>query len=334
MKHLITLTAIVLGLNAHADRTVGNPGGGVVRSGVYMTFGSAGLLVDPTPVIDVPGLDLIRSVVDESGVPDRQKAQLWENILPYGARRYYDILTLDPQTYSKLVQEYSSLTKQPAGSIVIYAVTDPKIRTTYLLPEFYKLTKNDQAAILFHEGYWIRKPNASYLDVVSAEISFSKYLEARSRNQYDESLGQKLGILLDDPAIALNMGLTYDLKVKALDALGANASGLPLAAIVSPTGVDCEHREHFWADFAPTSQDLQLSFVYKLTDKYPKSYFLKALAGFFSPDSNGFKGTYQFEIETPSLNSDNCFGSLRNLNVRVKSVTVDSRSLMYSSFIK
>jgi hypothetical protein len=63
-----------------------------------------------------------------------------------------------------------------ATKLTLYALTDTSTKTTFLLPEYFKLQSNDQMAILFHESYWLLHPNATYNQVVNAEMAFEAAL--------------------------------------------------------------------------------------------------------------------------------------------------------------
>lgn len=341
MKFLVMI-AMCIGVNSFAGpRTVGNGGGGVVRDGFYMTFGSAGLYVDPEPMpmASIPGLELTIQTIRSLGIS--QASGLQQLVMPFGARKYYNVVKerFDEAAFRALREEYAKLAKVPADSIAIFAVTEPETRRTFLLPEFFGLQPAEQAAILFHEAYWIQKPKATYQDVVRAEIAFQKFVEARAEGKYDPLLADRLGDLYEDRALSLNMHLQHDLKSGALAALGASAQGgVPAWTFLEP-GLHCDNHAEYhqgYARGAVVASSRQMEFVYDLSLKHPESFFLRAMVDVLAPEANGRTPTTVFGLtqgqidRLESLDSRGfCQPYLEKLNLRfVNLAFVDGRLLL------
>ena len=105
----------------------GGGGGGFVRSGTYVTFGTAGFQINPTPLTNIPGLSLITGVIkNDLLLSNQEQAYLLQKILPMGGRKYFDVPNIDPSVYKELQKKYAAITGQPESSIVIFAVTDTR----------------------------------------------------------------------------------------------------------------------------------------------------------------------------------------------------------------
>ena len=338
----LALVLLLGSVNAIAGpRNVGNGGGGVVRDGVYMTFGSAGIYVDPEPVpMDkIPGLDL--TVQTFRALKSDVSNGLVSLVLPFGARKYYNVVKekFDEATYRTLREEYAKLAKVPADSITIFAVTEPQTRKTFLLPEFFGLKPAEQAAILFHEAYWIQKPTATYAEVVRAEIDFQKFIEAREKGIYEPTFAERLADLYEDPSLALNMHLQQDLASGALAEIGATAqAGVPISTFMEP-GLHCDNHEDYhrgYARGAVVASGAQLQFSYDLMLRFPNSYFLRAVVDALSPDSQGRVAFMLFGLSKAQVDSlyaksgrGSCFPYLAPMNFRfVKVYLVDGRLLL------
>jgi hypothetical protein len=334
MKFL-TVVLLFCGVSAIAGpRNVGNGGGGVVRDGVYMTFGSAGIYVDPEPVAmaAIPGLDL--TVQTFRALKIDKVNHLLSLVLPFGARKYFNVVKekFDEATYRSLREEYAKLAKVPADTITIFAVTDPQTRQTFLLPEFFGLRPSEQAAILFHEAYWIEKPSASYQEVVRAEIAFQKFIEAREKGIYEPTFAERLADLFEDRGLALNMHLQQDLESGALAELGATAqSGVPITSFLDPR-LHCDNHEDYHQGYArgavvPSSGQLQFS--YDLMLRFPNSHFLRAVVEALSPDRQGRGAFMLFGLSKAQVDSleaktsrGACFPHLAPMNLRFVKVAM------------
>lgn len=56
-------------------------------------------------------------------------------------------------------------------------MTDTRKGDTFLYPDFYKLSLNDQMSILYHEAQWILNPKDNYKNIIDREFTFQAYLE-------------------------------------------------------------------------------------------------------------------------------------------------------------
>jgi hypothetical protein len=161
----------------------GNGGGGVLRNGVYMTFGSAGLWASPVEKkqVELPNLDaLIDQIMSMDCFSTKEKSALYGALAPSADRKYFDAVDsqYDQKTKDQLIAEYAKVIHAPSGNLVLFAITDTSSKRTYLLPEFYRLKPNEQMAILFHEAFWILYPKSTYDEVIRAEVAMQKYLES------------------------------------------------------------------------------------------------------------------------------------------------------------
>lgn len=331
MKWLLIAAVLCSQIAQAGPRTIGNGGGGVARDGVYMTFGSAGVYVDPEPMgmETVPSLDLLLRTIREAGIPESEMNSLFRAAAPFGAREYFNVIKdkFDEVTYKRLREEYAALSKQPAESIVIFAVTDPSTRKTFLLPEFFGLKASEQAAILFHEAYWVIKPGATYQEVVSAEIAFQKFLEQKAAGIYEPKLADKLGVLFASPSLGLNMHLKRDLQSGVLAELGADSRGIPLTALIADPL--CDNHESYWRGWhrgAVTGSSY--THLYDLSLRYPQSHFLRGLMNFLAADDRGVSGGIMAglsaaEIKWIEARSPDCRESLDKLGLRTDRVFHD-----------
>ena len=182
VKILVSLLTCVA-LTAHAADKGGNGGGGVNNNGIYMTFYSAGLYVEPVDGSQAPVLlpavnQLIKYISQMSFLDVNARAKLMEAVVATSKRKYF-IATpeqLTPEVKARILAEYQRVTGVDASHLVLLAITDTIQRNTFILPGFEKLSQNDQMSILFHETYWLMFPNSTYNDVVSAEMAFEATL--------------------------------------------------------------------------------------------------------------------------------------------------------------
>lgn len=218
MKSLLVVMMLAMSFGSYAKttmtegpRVVGNGGGGVKQNGVYKTFYSAGIYVSEE-LDEVPGGELYTTTIQGLVGEGISTTKLVAAGLPYGDRKFYKISEskMDDKTMDRLLEEYARIVNQPADGLTIFAVTDIESKSTYLLPSFFKLNEVEQAAILFHEAYWILKPNATYSEVVAAEMSFQKYVEGAIAGKYEVKLPRLVGSLLEDPSIALKTAMEFD----------------------------------------------------------------------------------------------------------------------------
>jgi hypothetical protein len=334
MRTAATLAAVsvllTVGTNAWAGRGVGNPSGGMIVNGVATTFGDAGIVIEPQPLTEIPGLQLLWDTIEDMGLNAGTKTGLRSVVLPYGGRQYFnvDASSLDEEQLRHLKEEYAKVTKQPVDKIVIYALTNPENLQTYLLPAFYELGKQEngdekQATILYHEGYWLKKPDATYLEMVQAEQAFANYLKARREGGYDPQFAKSLARLTGAEEVPVNMALKVDLDSGVLKDLDANADGVLMDRFFSPEGLFCSREGEAYPSVVFSSSSALKDKLFELAHTHPKSQFIRSLLDFFSSDENRISGTIRMTFRT---NIDphefrNCTDALKAIKKRVRLFT-------------
>ena len=175
---LFILNALNLTSGFAADRA-GNGGGGIVRNGQYLTFGSANVRLRPVSLQDIPGLNRLKETIQNMPLAPGRRGALVSAAYPAGNRQYFAISKeeLGPEQEAELLMKYLDATgyEIPITSLVVFAVTSGT--ETYLLPSFFDITEVEQAAILFHEALWIINSSLTYNEVIDAEIAFQNYLD-------------------------------------------------------------------------------------------------------------------------------------------------------------
>jgi hypothetical protein len=226
MKKLIFL-AMLINLSFAFAHEKGNGGGGVKEGGLYRTFYSAGVVVNPVPETEIPGsrlyIDTINSLVENS----REATLLISAGLPIADREFYRVLEerMDKTLMKRLLEEYERVSGVPQNKLAIFAITDIAAKTTYLLPSFYKLSEVEQAAILFHEAFWILKPDSNYAQVIEAEMAFQEFVENALRGKPSMKLPRIFTKLVEKFSTTAfrNVATKYALK---MDAQFQHAPGL------------------------------------------------------------------------------------------------------------
>lgn len=84
----------------------------------------------------------------------------------------------------------------------------------YKLPDFYKLTKIEQASILFHESLWILRNELNYGQVISMEQYAQAYFESNNSPENFYRFYSQLSFLLDDATVGFLATLRFDQKQK------------------------------------------------------------------------------------------------------------------------
>lgn len=301
MKTLLILLTITMSAAYAGPRVTGNGGGGIKKNGVYKTFYSSGAYINPEEVTEIPGADIYRSTILSLAGKGESTSQLFAAALPMGDRKFYNILEdrMDDATMKRLIEEYARVVSQPADDLTIFAITDIATKTTYLLPNFYKLSENEQATILFHEAYWILNPKADYAKVVNAEMIFQEFLELKESGKYNHKLPRLLGTLLSDPTLALQSAVKEDMRTnrspEILDAKG----NVSLTNVFTNFSKMCSFykdsqtftEKKFLAKSTKTVskgslgcelsyEDLQETLAFQ--QKHPESYFLQELVSYLS----------------------------------------------------
>ena len=184
MKQFILGLMIIFSFKAFstAGEGAGNGGGGVLRDGIAQTFYSAGVRVSPIELtsLEIPELEtILGELYFMPGLPSPYLRYLSEAINPTIDRKYFNLdeSQMGQAELERLTLIYKELTGLKSEKIEIFAITDPKTKTTYIRPSFYKLNSVEKMAILIHEAYWINDPQAEYKEVLKIERDFQSYLE-------------------------------------------------------------------------------------------------------------------------------------------------------------
>jgi hypothetical protein len=295
MKTLVCLLMLAMSVPVMAGpRVVGNGGGGVKQNGVYKTFYSAKVFINPEAETEIPGAELYTSIIS-SLTGDTSTAKLLTAALPLGERTFFKIAEdkMDETVMSRLIEEYARVVDQTKDSLTIFAITDIKKKTTYLLPTFYLLSEVEQASILFHEAYWILNPKADYSEVVAAEIAFQNFAEAKANGKFSTKLPRLLSQLLNDNFLHLKTALLEDSRRDNGGLIDSNAK-ISLKSIFQNNcnstdySIELEERTFKFSYYYTTleykcnlsSENVQT--VMEFSNRYPKSYFLKELIYYIS----------------------------------------------------
>ena len=233
------LMAAIIPMNAHAGEPA-KGGGGVFQNGKFMSFYSAGLYTEPSPVVmtEVPNLNTLVNFLNQFDYLSAETKLKWINlILPSSSHQYYRAQNdkLSPEIQDRLLEEYARLTKQPKTSIRLFAITDTNSRVTFLLPDFYKLNALDQMGILVHEALWLVYPQSDYGFIVNSEMAIEAAIDQPTNiARVNEALK-----FLGTPVDRLILAVKADAKSGALkNMIGKNAS-LSLAKLFGPAWVKC-----------------------------------------------------------------------------------------------
>ena len=227
----ITTQTFAQDVNAKSNEAQGSDagkGGGLIsRNGRVMTFGTANTIVHLKPdnleLADIPALSKLHDAIKKKPFifSDAVRLKLMNVILPTENRQYFKLEAdrLDPNTKARLLEEYRRTVGIPESDLKIGAITDPRTKTTYLLPEFDELTETEQQAILLHENVWLAYPTFSYKDVVHVEVGFQSYLEKGINEpaklyRLVQTFGDRAGTLKFVTELDMRSGALSDVLVK------------------------------------------------------------------------------------------------------------------------
>lgn len=207
MKSFISVCVLLFSVNIFAAKEVQNGGGGTTQDGSYQTWGSARISVDKDPLgfYAVPGLSLLTDRLLRMPLPENVKGELLAAITPSLARNYHQISSdkFDPSAHANLVSIYAKLLNVSPENVVIFAVTEPKTKKTMLLPEFFRLTEIEQAAILFHEALWLVNSKATYEQIINIEQVTQAYLQEPTNRTHLLRVLYALGVFVNQPMLPL-----------------------------------------------------------------------------------------------------------------------------------
>ncbi len=256
----------------------GNGGGGILRDGRVLTFGSASIELpqNDAQISEIPGMKMLTKMLVRLNIPKRQQMKLLMAILPSIERKYFRLPkdSLSERQEAELKKIYGDMTGVDYSSIALFAVTDFSKKETYLLPEFFELEKEEeQAAILWHEAAWVLGAwsfnltsgnRFSYEFVLQAEMNMQNYLE-------EPDVGENLRHMMKDISIILNNKLLYlstlaqiDLEKGSFGDLIDSEQSIPIDKIFPDT-----------ADWNQSSSGYL--HLLKLSADYPQSLFLDHL---------------------------------------------------------
>lgn len=268
--YLLLVSQIALAIGGHD----GSGGGGVIQNGQYLTFGSAGFYINPGRLskVDLPETVLTAQYfAKDTHMSPIVTAKYRNSILPSDSRVYYrvDEGDMNKDLIKRLIEEYQRVVKvPPASKLTIFAITDTNKKTTYLLPNFFKLSSIGKQAILFHESQWIVRPKSTYEEVINAEIKFQHYIE--NLNNFERYLDfvNSLG----NPLAKYSVILPMDLASGAIKDLLLNtaAPAISLKSLFGNSFGQCQGDE--------TCAEVLMANLLDIVDKHPNSYFLSALA--------------------------------------------------------
>lgn len=299
------LLALLSPPSSFADR-IGNGGGGIFNeeTGEYKTFHNAGLYVEPAYLTDeqLPEVVKLRAELKALGLSPAIFNRIQQWLIPSHQRTFFKVAAskFSREEYEKIKDEYRKVFRDDRINIAIYAITDTAEKSTFLLPEFYKLKPEERLLITFHETMWMMAPEASYKDIVRVDDYMSRYLRERSAGakfQLVAALDRLLsgsdsrGGLWDDgasnsftPMSLLGFGYGEDLKTGALKGLVGASGQISLGQLIGAEGIRC-YLEH--SDPSSDAMDSATGLCtpalknhwLELSARFPKSQFLKALLG-------------------------------------------------------
>lgn len=289
LKAGLFLVCTFLSLSGLAISHVGNGGGGLLIQGKYMTFYSAHVLIEKTPLgpEEIPGMSFLRDQISQLAMDNESRGHLFDMIFPRTTRRYFkaDKNQISEKDRKALIAEYSKLMKVPTKQVVLFALTNPKTGNTFLMPEFFKLsTATAQAAILFHESSWVQNPEQSYAQVVAAEESSQAYFENPSDAAKYLSFYRMLSSLLEEPRLTAKAGLAFDQKLHLPWGLDAKNHRFLISELVGEKFLRCYFRDYRETPTPYRTTVAEVCTYGALVDyltsvalKYPNSLFVQGL---------------------------------------------------------
>ena len=299
MKILLMMFLLAISNATFAGpRVTGNGGGGVKVNGVYKTFYSAGIYINPEAEESIPSAELYTKTILSLAGQKESLSKLLSAALPAGDRKFYRILEdkMEEKTMDRLIEEYARVVNQPKESLILFAITDIGTKTTYLLPSFYNLSEVEQSAILFHEAYWILNPQANYEEVISAEIAFQRFVELSEEGKFDLKLPQLLGNILKDNSLSLLSAYKTDIEEGNLKGLVDNEGGISIRNLFLGNDSLCSLKKYETAvgteiisgnvkfkdkiHATCTLSQLNIPEVYVVAKKHPTSLYFKELINF------------------------------------------------------
>lgn len=267
----ISLTQPALAAPAGRRGTEGvGGGGGPSAHGVNKTFYGAGFYVEPEPLKaeKIPGLvKLIEFINSRASLSEATKRELVSKLAPIDGHEYLKVIPeqFTPSVKKKLLAAYAHVKKVPVSKLKVYALTPENTKTTYLLPDFFKLleTDNSQPAILMHELRWLYPGDPSYEDVIRSEMATEAYMDKPNDLLRELEFISFFGSNED----LLRAYIRVDLKTGALAGLLTGRNEIPLTALFGESFFRCE----------TCGKNAIAANIFLLTQKFPQSQVLKFL---------------------------------------------------------
>ncbi|UYL09673.1 hypothetical protein B9G69_003680 [Bdellovibrio sp. SKB1291214] len=289
MKTLSIVLIILFSLNVYAAKEVQNGGGGTKEGGNYQTFGSARITVNKEALAyaSVPGLSLLNEKLLAMPVPDNVKADLAAAVIPSFARSYHQITEdkFDPQTRKELTLIYSQILHVPVDQVVIFAVTEPTTKRTMLLPEFFRLSEIEQAAVLFHEALWIVNQKATYQQIISIEQSAQAYFTPGSLKEDLIRMLYTLGRFLNEPILPVVPAIMLDARPSSLMQADWSPVRVPLEQFLGGADVMAKNlcvNSDITVCSDPFPSPIDLRDIMRLRSaQNPESFFFIVMSDFF-----------------------------------------------------
>ncbi len=159
-------------------RVVGNGGGGIMtQNGTPALFENykkiSWIKFDNDQFIS---LSSVIQIVNDLKIPPGPKKTLLQAL---SNKTYYLIPKEEAQSpeFTNAKQIYAQLWRRPEKEISVLALTVVESNETIFMPDFLRLARNEQLAILLHEALWTIKPDLDYEHMVYVESAFLNYLE-------------------------------------------------------------------------------------------------------------------------------------------------------------
>jgi len=214
MKKLKLIIALLLASTCAASAFAGegndgSGGAGVFQDGQYQTFYSAGIFVEPVYLTEenFPEMVQLRNEILAMDLNPRLNGRIVELLVPSFERKFLKVKSskFSRETYENIKNEYRSIFNDDRINIVIYAVTQPEKKTTFILPEFDRLTYTEKMVIVFHETLWVMYPKAQYGEIARLDVYLQNYLEkkdAQSKFQFIDAFDGFLRNMATTPVLS------------------------------------------------------------------------------------------------------------------------------------
>lgn len=284
MKLTMIILSALLSTTAFAGTELQDGGGGVFKDGRYMTYHTARIPIknQPATIAQIPGMKLLIERLSAMPVLDAAKSKVLASVIPSGGREYHSVSAeaLHPDMRKKINAEYAKIFHCDESEVVLFAVTDPKSKTTALFPEFFQLRETEQAAILFHETLWVLGKSFMYQEVLDLEGAAQEYFENPENEEAVYNFYYKLSKILDQGVKSFLLAtLQFDRSHPATN-LGGTDGKLLIQDLLGEKWLHCI------LFGGGKCNDLLLPELLKKSQQNPHSLFRRALVELMTlPDS-------------------------------------------------